>query len=140
MGSHPKAVNPKDMISAIKKFAFPEQVMTNKFPLQNMDIELRMQLIRVAPKEEIDWKTAPRAVHVYVALKGYRKAFTHLIKIFSTFNKTGFPLGQEMYFVPNTMDSRIITTKNRVAEVLKMRERQKIWLEKMVIIPTSGTW
>ena len=77
MGTHPKAINPKDMISAIKKFAFPEQVIGKKFPLQNMDMELRMQLIRVAPKEEIDWQTAPRAVHVYVALKGYRKEFTH---------------------------------------------------------------
>ena len=137
MGTHPKVINPKDMISSIRNFAFPEHILGGKDnPLQKLDIELRMQVIRVVPKEELDWKTAPRAAHVYVALKTYRKAFSHFIKIFSKFNKIGFPLGQEIYFVPNTMDSRIVTTKDRLCNVKKMRERQQKWLEKMNIIPT----
>ena len=60
--------------------------------------------------------------------------FCHLVKIFSKFNKIGFPLGQEMYFVPNTIDQRIATSRNRITNVNKMRDRQKIWLDKVNII------
>ena len=55
--------------------------------------------------------------------------------MFSKKNELGFPLGQELWFVPSTTDSKIVQTKSRALNASKMRDRQKTFLDKMVIIP-----
>ena len=41
-------------------------------------------------------------------------AFSRILKIFSKHNTIGFPLGQEIWFVPNVIDQRIPTPKSRI--------------------------
>ena len=115
MGTHHKVINPVDLIVSIEEFSFKPNKIETEIKLNNLlkllDIELRMQLIRITPNQQLDRKTSPRAAHVYVASKSFRKAFSYFKKKNIKFNKIGFPLGQEIYYMPNVMDSRIVTTK-----------------------------
>ena len=133
MGSHPKIINQEDLKTAIKNFTFPKDLCKNRNPIKDTDIEIRTQIIRVEQREKIDYKNdPPRAAHIHVPLKGFRKTFCHLVKIFSNYNKIGFPLGQEMYFVPNTIDPRIAISKERMSNVKKWEKDKKCGWKKSV--------
>ena len=135
MGTHPKSVNAGDLEEQIKSFKFQEE-LDNNLKNPEFDIELRMQAIRINKDENIDWKTATQASHVHVAAKNRRTAFSRILRIFSKHNDVGFPLGQEIWFVPNVIDQRIPTPKSRIANAAKMRERQRIFTQVSEIIPT----
>ena len=121
MGSHPKAVNAADLELAIKKFRFPED-FTGK-PMIEYDVEIRVQAIRISRAEEINWKTATRAAHIHVPVAKNRSLFMRFLKMFNKKNELGFPLGQELWFVPSTTESRIVQTKSRALNVSKMRDQ-----------------
>ena len=71
-----------------------------------------------------------------MAVDHNRKVASRILRIFSLANELGFPLGHEYWFVPNTIDSRIPAPKRRVVNAAKMRERQRIFLSKMSIVPS----
>ena len=135
MGTHPKSVNLIDLEEQIKVFKFQNEI-DNNLKTPNLEIELRKQAIQINKEEKIYLKTTTRASHVYVAAKDKRTTFSRILRIFSNHNKVGFPLGQEIWFVPNVIDQRIPTTKSRVLNTAKMRERQRIFMEVMEIIPS----
>ena len=56
MGTHPKVVNPGDLIKSIKDFSFVENAKEKgqDNPLKLLDIEIRMQLIRIQSNEKLD--------------------------------------------------------------------------------------
>ena len=118
MGSHPKAVNHENLERAIQNFRFLED-FTGKM-IKPFEVECRVQVICTTKSEALDWKTATRAAHLYVAIEAHRRLFIRFLRMFSKRNELGFPLGQELWFVTSTTDSRIVQTQSRVLNATKM--------------------
>lgn len=80
-------------------------------------------------------KTNPRtqgtvkAVHIYTE---YEKAFScrkALAKLYAANNKKNFPLGKNIRFIPDILDSRFITTEKTKMRIRKCIAKQKLFLD-----------
>ena len=126
MGSHPKAINPRDMEEIVKKIQFLEQAEAKMDPFA-FQCKVRSQAIQ---RGRYWLENCHKGVTHPCTSDDNWKVFTWILKIFSSANKLGFPLGHEYWFVPNTIDSRIPNPKKQILCAAKMRERQHIFLEK----------
>ena len=91
MGSHPKSVNHKDLEIAMKNFRFTVDFTGTM--IVPFGVECRAQVIRITKSEALDWKTATRAAHLYVAVDNNRQLFMRFLIFVSKQNELGFPPG-----------------------------------------------
>ena len=133
MGTHLKSINARDLEEIIKHFSFPDE---DEQGHHQIECEVQSQAVHIHKGKTIDWKEATQASHIHVLLENNRKAAARILRIFSSANKVGFPLGHEYWFVPNTIDSQMPTPKKRLVNAEKMQERQRIFLSKIQIVPS----
>ena len=106
MGSYPKPVNRGDLEMAIHNLRLPAEFTGNM--IEQFDVEYLVQVICIAKLEVLDWKTATKAAHLYVAVDNNQILLIHFLRKFSERNELGFPLDQELWFVPSIINFRIV--------------------------------
>jgi hypothetical protein len=116
LGSNGSCLNPRDLEAALEMV--PE--------LQGIPIEIRMEAIRVEKGKQ----TGVKAAHVLTPWDKALKCRIALNMIYSKRSKNGYPLGKDMRFIPNIMDTRFITTDKTKMQVKKSIGKQKFFLSK----------
>ena len=116
LGSHGSCLNPRDLEAALEMV--PE--------LQGIPIEIRMEAIRVEKGKQ----SGVKAAHVLAPWDKALKCRIALNMIYSKRAKSGYPLGKDMRFIPNIMDTRFITTEKTKMQVKKSISKQKYFLGK----------
>ena len=114
LGSHTTCFNTETMKMALMKR--PE--------LRGIDIALRIEFIKVAVKQQGEVK----AVHIY---SDYNKAFEArqaLIKIYGKGDSDTYPLGKNLRFIPDNLDTRFITTERSLKKIIKCVTKQEVFL------------
>ena len=109
LGSHPFALNTKDLEEAI------EQTQD----MLGINIEVKSDWICI----EKGVKTKAKAAHIYSSWKDAVKARLALNNLYGK-NAKEFPLGRNMRFVPNNLDDKFIVTTSTLVRVKKSVQKQ----------------
>jgi hypothetical protein len=109
-------LNPRDLEAALE--LVPE--------LQGIPIEIRIEAIRVDKGKP----SGVKAAHVLTPWDKALKCRIAMNMIYSKRSKNGYPLGKDMRFIPNIMDTRFITTDKTKMQVKKSVSKQKYFLAK----------
>jgi hypothetical protein len=116
LGSHGSCLNPRDLEAALE--LVPE--------LQGIPIEIRIEAIRIDKGKP----SGVKAAHVLTPWDKALKCRIAMNMIYSKRSKNGYPLGKDMRFIPNIMDTRFITTDKTKMQVKKSVSKQKYFLAK----------
>jgi hypothetical protein len=116
LGSHGSCLNPRDLEAALEMV--PE--------LQGIPIEIRIEAIRVEKGKQ----SGVKAAHILTPWDKALKCRIAMNLIYSKRSKNGYPLGKDMRFIPNIMDTRFITTAKTKMQVKKSISKQKFFLAK----------
>jgi hypothetical protein len=116
LGSNGSCLNPRDLEEALEMV--PE--------LHGIPIEIRMEAIRVEKGKQ----SGVKAAHVLTPWDKALKCRIAMNMIYSKRSKSGYPLGKDMRFIPNVMDTRFITTDKTKMQVKKSISKQKYFLDK----------
>ena len=116
LGSNGSCLNPRDLEAALEMV--PE--------LQGIPIEIRIEAIRI----EKGKASGVKAAHVLTPWDKALKCRIAMNMIYSKKSKNGHPLGKDMRFIPNIMDTRFITTDKTKMQIKKSIRKQKYFLAK----------
>jgi hypothetical protein len=116
LGSNGSCLNPRDLEAALEMV--PE--------LQGIPIEIRIEAIRI----EKGKASGVKAAHVLTPWDKALKCRIAMNMIYSKKSKNGHPLGKDMRFIPNIMDTRFITTDKTKMQIKKSISKQKYFLTK----------
>jgi hypothetical protein len=116
LGSNGLCLNPRDLEAALEML--PE--------LQGIPLEIRMEAIRTDKGKQ----TGVKAAHVLTPWDKALKCRIAMNRIYSKQSKRGYPLGKDMRFIPNILDTRFITTPKTKMKVVKSVSKQKHFLSK----------
>jgi hypothetical protein len=116
LGSHGSCLNPRDLEAALEMV--PE--------LQGIPIEIRMEAIRIEKGKQ----SGVKAAHILTPWDKALKCRIAMNMIYCKRAKNGYPLGKDMRFIPNIMDTRFITTDKTKMQVKKSISKQKFFLGK----------
>jgi hypothetical protein len=100
---------------------------------RSLSVDIRMHGIRLEQQEKINKKDLVRAANVYGE---YNKAATirqTIRKIYKDGKKDGFPLGQNMRFIPNIADVRYSVTAGTRSNIRVIRNKQKSFMKNIKV-------
>ena len=116
LGSNGQCLNPRDLETALGML--PE--------LQGIPIEVRMEAIRT----EKGKGTGVKAAHILTHWDKALKCRIAMNLVYGKKSKKGYPLGKNMRFIPNILDTRFIVTEKIKMQVKKTVSKQKFFLQK----------
>lgn len=116
LGSNGLCLNPRDLESALE--LLPE--------MQGIPLEIRMEAIRTDKGKQ----SGVKAAHVLTPWDKAMKCRLAMNRIYAKQSNRGYPLGKDMRFIPNIMDTRFITTAKTKMKVVKSVSKQKHFLAK----------
>jgi hypothetical protein len=116
LGSNGQCLNPRDLEMALGML--PE--------LQGIPIEVRMEAIRTEKGKQ----TGVKAAHILTHWDKALKCRIAMNMVYGKKSKKGYPLGKNMRFIPNILDTRFIVTEKIKMQVKKTVSKQKHFLQK----------
>ena len=118
LGSNGACLNPRDLEEAFGMI--PE--------LQGIPVEVRIEVIRI--DREKGKGTQVKAAHILTPWDKALKCRIAMNLIYGKKSSSGYPLGKDMRFIPNTVDTRFFTTEKTKMKVKKSVSKQKHFLDK----------
>ena len=116
LGSNGLCLNPRDLEAAFE--LLPE--------LQGVPIEVRVEAIRT----EKGKATGVKAAHIHTPWDKALKCRIAMNMVYGKKSTNGYPLGKDMRFIPNILDTRFIVTDKTKMKVKKSVSKQKYFLQK----------
>jgi hypothetical protein len=116
LGSNGMCLNPRDLEAALE--LLPE--------LKGIPLEIRMEAIRTEKGKQ----SGVKAAHVLTPWDKALKCRLAMNRIYSKQSNRGYPLGKDMRFIPNILDTWFITTAKTKMKVVKSVSKQKHFLAK----------
>ena len=116
LGSNGLCLNPRDLEAALE--LLPE--------MQGIPLEIRIEVIRTEKGKQ----SGVKAAHVLTPWDKAMKCRLAMNRIYAKQSDRGYPLGKDMRFIPNILDTRFITTTKTKMKVLKSVSKQKHFLAK----------
>jgi len=116
LGSNGLCLNPRDLEEAFG--LIPE--------LQGIPIEVRIEVIRIAKGKG----TEVKAAHILTPWDKALKCRIAMNMVYGKKSANGYPLGKNMRFIPNILDTRFIVTEKTKMKVKKSVSKQKYFLQK----------
>lgn len=99
--------------------------MESQKGLTNIPIHLKTKYI----KTNLKTPGTVKAIHIYTEYDKAYKCRPALAKLYAAGNEKNFPLGKNIRFIPNTSDSRFITTQKTKDRIIKCISKQKLFFE-----------
>ena len=117
MGYHPEALCPSNLKQALHQV--PD--------LKNIEVEVRNKMVQVSKNRPSSKSHAPT---IWCKWEDTGKCRTALAKIYSRNNNGAYPLATQARFIPNTVDSRFITSVSARAMAIKAQDKHEAFLAK----------
>ena len=101
------------------------KALTKQPELKNIKIALKNEFIKLDPKTI----GTVRAVHIYAERDKAYECRQALITIYAKNRVNNLPLGKNLRFIPDTLDTRFVTTLKNKTKIQRCEEKQKAFLQ-----------